>query len=66
MGYYDGPEVCEMADTYLLNQLKTAISKENVSMYIEVGLGIFKNMSEPEVERNKKELVKIIINYQSL
>ena len=56
---YDGVEVCELVGTYLLNQLKVVIAKENMGCYRDNCLGIFKNMAGPEVERNKKELVKI-------
>ena len=54
--------VCELVGTYLLNQLKVAIAKENMGLYRDNGLGIFRNMSGPEVERKKKELVKIFKN----
>ena len=50
MGYYDGAEVCELVGTYLLNQLKVVIAKENMRLCRDDGLGIFKNMSRPEVE----------------
>ena len=62
MGYYDGVEVCELVGTYLLNKLKVAIAKEIMGLYRDDGLGIFKNMSGPEVERKKKELAKIFKN----
>ena len=35
------------------------ISKENIGLYRHDGLGIFKNMSGPEVERKKKDLMRI-------
>ena len=35
------------------------ISKENIGLYRYDGLGIFKNMSGPEVERNKKDLMRM-------
>ena len=35
------------------------ISKENIGLYRYDRLGIFKNMSGPEVERNKKDLMRI-------
>ena len=59
MNCYDGVEVCELVGTYLLNQLKVVIAKENMGCYRDNCLGIFKNMAGPEVERKKKELVKI-------
>ena len=62
MGCYDGAEVCELVCTYLLNQLKVVIPKENMRLYRYDGLGIFKNMSRPQVERKKEELVNIFKN----
>ena len=62
LGCYDGAEMCKLVGTYLLNQLKVVIAKENMGLYRDDGLGIFKNMSGPEVERKKKEIVKIFKN----
>ena len=55
MGCYSGAEVCKLVGTYLLNQLQAVIAKENMVIYRDDGLSIFKNMSEPEVERKKKQ-----------
>ena len=62
IGCYNGAELCELVGTYLLNQLKVVVAKENMGLYRDDGLGTFKNMSGPEVERKKKELVKISKN----
>ena len=53
-GCYDGAEVCKIFGTYFLNQMKVFIVKENMGLYRDGGLGIFKNMSGPKVERKKK------------
>ena len=62
MGCYNVAEVYKLVGTYLLNQSKVVIAKENMGLQIDDGLGIFKNMSWPEVERKKKELVRIFKN----
>ena len=62
MGCYDGTDVCELVGTCLLNQLKVDIAKEIMGLYRDDGLETFKNMSGPEVERKKNELVKIFKN----
>ena len=62
MGCSNGAEVCELVGTYLLNKLKVVIAKENMGLYRDDSLGIFQNMSGPEVERKKKELVKVFKN----
>ena len=54
--------MCKLVGTYLLNQLKVVTANENMGLYREDGLSIFKNMSGPEIERTKKELVKVFKN----
>ena len=62
MGGYDGTEIRKLVLTYLLNQLKVVIVKEIMRLYRDNGLGIFKNMSGPKVERKKLNIVKIFKN----
>ena len=62
MGGYDGTEIRKLVGTYLLNQLKVVIVKEIMRLYRDNGLGIFKNMSGPKVERKKINIVKIFKN----
>ena len=59
VGCYDGAEKCESIGIYLLYQIYNVISKENIGLYIDNGLGIFRNMSGPKVERKKKDPIKI-------
>ena len=54
LGLYDGAEMCELVGTYLLNQLKVAIGKENMELSKDDSLGIFKSMPQPETEKKKK------------
>ena len=42
MGCYDGAEICELTGTYLHYQKINVISKENIGMYRDDGLVIFK------------------------
>ena len=58
MGCYDGAETCELIGTYLLYQINN-VKKENIGLHRDDGLGIFRNMSVPEVERKKKDLIRI-------
>ena len=48
MGCCGGAEVCELVGTYLLNQLKAAIANENMGLYRDHGLGIFKKYLKKE------------------
>ena len=59
MGCYDGAEICELVGCYILNQLSTAMRKELVGLYRNDGLGIIKIMSETEIERKRKQIIKI-------
>ena len=56
MGCQNGAELREMVARNLLNQLNVVIAKENIGLCREDGLGIFKNMSGPEVKRRQKHL----------
>ena len=59
MGYYDGAEVCELVGTYILNKLKIIARKENIGLYRDDGLGILRNIPKTEIERKKKQIVKV-------
>ena len=61
MGCYDGAEVCELVESYMLNQLKHAVNKESIGLYQDDGLGVSHNISKPDIERKKKQIVKIFI-----
>ena len=61
MGCYDGAEVCELVESYMLNQLRHAVNKESIGLYQDDGLGVYHNISKPDIERKKKQIVKIFI-----
>ena len=61
MGCYNGAEICELIEY----QVNNAISKENIGLYRDDRLGIFKNMSSPEVKREKKDLVRLSITVKT-
>ena len=44
---------------YNLHQLKNVIRKENAGLYRDDGLGILQNLSDPELERIWKRIIKI-------
>ena len=59
IGCYDGAEVCELVGRYILNKLKNVTNKENIGLYRDDGLGISQNIPKTEIERNKKQTVKV-------
>ena len=56
---YDGPEVWELVGTYILNKLKNITKKESIDLYRDDGLEIFQNIPKSEIERKKKQILKV-------
>ena len=55
MGAFDGAEICELVGTYLLSILAEKYPKEDIGLYRDDGLAVFKNKSGPQLERIKKD-----------
>ena len=51
MGAYDGAEVCELVDSFLLRQISNKYNKKDFGLYRDDGLPVFKNKSGPQAER---------------
>ena len=45
MGAYDGGEVCKLVGTYILHQLSAKYIKDDIGLYRDDGLTIFKNVN---------------------
>ena len=58
MGAYDGAEVCELVGTFLLDKISEKYEKNNIGLYRDDGLSVFKNKSGIQLERIKKNLQK--------
>ena len=56
MGAYDGAEVCELVGTFLLDKICEKYEKNNIGLYRDDGLSVFKNKSGTQLERIKKNL----------
>ena len=59
IGCYNGAEFCELVGKYILKKLKNVTNKENIGLYRDDGLGIFQNIPKTEIERKKKQIVKV-------
>ena len=59
MGWDDVAEVCELVGSFILNKLTSIINKSDIGLYRDDGLGIFQNVSKPEIKRKKKAIVKV-------
>ena len=60
MGCLDGTEVSDLTGLYILSKTKSVFETQNdVGLYKDGGLGIFRNLSGPEIERVRKEIITI-------
>ena len=59
MGAYDRAEVCEIAGSFLIHQLSNKYNKEDIGLYRDDGLTVFKNKCGPQAEKIKKDFQKL-------
>ena len=60
MGAYDGVEVCELVGTFILYKLSLKYNKNDIGLYCDDVLAIFKNSSGPKSEKVKKDIQKLM------
>ena len=60
MGSYDGAEICELVDLFILNHLGKTFGKENIGLYRDDGLAIIKNRSAHLADKTRNELCKVL------
>jgi len=58
MGAFDGAEVCELVGCFMLSQIAEKFDKNNIGLYRDDGLAVFKNISGPQSEKIKKQFQK--------
>ena len=58
MGCYDDVEVCETVGSYILNLLSNILDKDLAGWYRNDDLAIVRNLSNPEIERRRKAIIK--------
>ena len=54
MGVYDGAEVCELVDIFMLNKIRKKYNKNNMGLYRDDGVAAFRNTTGSKSERIKK------------
>ena len=59
MGAYHRAEVCELVGTFLLYKLSLKHNKNDIGIYRDDGLAIFKNISGLKSEKVKKDILKL-------
>ena len=57
MGSYDGAEVCELAGLFMLIELSKNFDKDNIGLYRDDGLSVFKNYNGHENDKVQKEMI---------
>ena len=60
IGCLDGAKVCDLTGLYILSKIKSVFENQNnVGLYGDDGLGILRNISGPQIERVREEIIKI-------
>ena len=60
MGCNDGAEICELVGTFILKISCIMQEQNNVGLYRDDGLGIFRNLLQPNIEKRKKRSLKCL------
>ena len=53
MRAYDGTEICELIGIFVLSLIGKKYDSENIGLYRDGGLSVFRNASGPELEKIK-------------
>ena len=59
MGSFDGAEICEMVGLYILHVLSNVYGSNTLGLYRDDGLACFNNVSGPESDRIRKNIISI-------
>ena len=59
MGAYDGAEVCELIGCFLLSKIAEKYTKNDIGLYRDDGLAIFKNTNGQQNEKIKKDFHRL-------
>ena len=58
MGSYDRAEVCELISIFMLSLIGNIYNRNNIGLYRDDGLAVFKSRSSPQSEKIKKTFSK--------
>ena len=59
MGAYDGAEIYELVGIFMLSLLSKKFSFNNIGLYRDDELSVFRNISRRQVEKKKKTIQNI-------
>ena len=51
MGAYDSAEICELVGIFMLSLLSKKYSSNNIGLYCDDGLSVFRNISGQQAEK---------------
>ena len=61
MRCHDDAKIYELIGTFTLNKISPIMQEQNnVGLYKDDALGIFRNLSRPNIARKKEEIIKIL------
>ena len=60
---YDGAKVCKLLGIFMFNKISEKLNINDLGLYRDHGLAVFKNISAPEWERIKKKFHSLFKNY---
>ena len=63
MGAFDGAEVCTLVGNFLLSLLSEKYNGEDIGLYRDDGLSVFKNVNGQRAEKIKKDFQKLFKNH---
>ena len=62
IGSYDGAEVCELIGIFMLSLIGDKYNPNNIGLYRDGGLAVFKNTSGPQSEKITKTFQRMFKN----
>ena len=62
MASFDGAEICELVDLYVLDKLSRLIGRKNVGLYREDGLTAINSSSRPVLDKMRNNIIALFKN----
>ena len=59
MGCFDGAEVCELVGAFALSQLTKIFNKQEVGLYRDDGLAVFRDVSGHDADKIRKDITRV-------
>ena len=59
MGAFDGAEICELVGLFLLSEISKKYNKDNVGLYRDDGLAIFRDINGHQADKIRKNVYEI-------